>query len=282
MKFGVALGLANPRYHADIAVTADRSGFESVWLPEHLIFPVAMQGSPHPGSQTPPVPPDTPLFDAFAYLAHLAGLTRRIRLGTHVYLPALRHPFVFARAVQTLDIVSEGRAEVGIGTGWLAQEFAAAGIDFASRGRRTDESIRIARELWTQDTIEHAGEFYRFEAVKFEPKPKQTPHPPLHIGGESNAALRRVLRHGAGWIGMAHSLDSVVAPIEKLHRLADRENVAAPEITVMGTVEEERDLSAWEEVGVDRLIVAPWQRSSEAIDGLRAFAQRWGLVNSGA
>jgi probable F420-dependent oxidoreductase len=277
MKFGVALGLAKPGYHADIAATADRLGFESVWLPEHLIFPVAMQGSPHPGSHTPPVPPDTPVFDAFAYLAHLAGLTSRVRLGTHVYLPALRHPFVFARAVQTLDIVSDGRAEVGIGIGWLAQEFAAAGIEFASRGRRTDESIRIARELWTQDTVEHNGEFYNFEAVRFEPKPQQTPHPPLHIGGESDAALRRVLRHGAGWIGMAHTLDSVVAPIEKLRQLADRGQVAAPEITVMGTLEEETDLSAWEEVGVDRLIVAPWQRSSEAVAALHAFAELWDL-----
>jgi probable F420-dependent oxidoreductase len=274
MKFGVSLGLANPKDHSDIAVIADELGFESVWLPEHLIFPVDMQGSPHPGTDTPPVPPETPVFDAFAYLSHLAALTNRIRLGTHVYLPALRHPFVFARAVQTLDLVSGGRAEVGVGTGWLAAEFAAAGVEFRTRGRRTDETLTIARRLWTEDTVSHNGDFYRFDPVKFEPKPIQRPHPPLHIGGESDAALSRAVRFEAGWIGLGHTLDSIGSPVSRLTAFARASDAKTPEVTVMAKLEDPEAVEFWRRAGVDRLIVAPWTRSANATDGLREFARR--------
>ncbi len=273
MKFGLALGLLRPDMHTDAAECADELGFESLWLPEHLIFPVDMTGSPHPGIETPPVPPQTPVFDAFAYLSHLAGRTAKIRLGTHVYLPALRHPFVFARAVQTLDIVSNGRAEIGIGTGWLAAEYAAAGVDFKTRGRRTDECLQIARRLWTEETVAHEGTFYRFEAVKFEPKPIQSPHPPLHIGGESEAALARAVRFGAGWIGLSHTARDVLAPIDRLRALSERHGAARlPEITVMATLSDRSEMAAWETAGVDRLIVAPWKRSRDAVAALRTFA----------
>jgi probable F420-dependent oxidoreductase len=165
-----------------------------VWLPEHLVFPVAMSRSPHPGEDHPPVPPQTPVFDCFAYLAYLAGRTRHVRLGTHVYNLALRHPFVAARAVQTLDIVSAGRAEIGIGAGWLESEWQAAGVDFTTRGKRLDEAIGVCQRLWTEPIVEHHGRFFDFDPVMFEPKPVQRPWPPLLIGGESG---RRLDRHAA-------------------------------------------------------------------------------------
>ena len=142
MKFGVALGRLNPAFFVEVTDAAERLGFESVWLPEHLVFPVEMTRSPYPGAEHPPVPPSTPVFDVFAYLAYLAARTRRVRLATHVYNLALRHPFVAARAVQTLDIVSGGRAEIGIGAGWLESEWHAAGLDFATRGRAARRGAR--------------------------------------------------------------------------------------------------------------------------------------------
>lgn len=147
VKFGVALGRLNPAFFVEVTTEAERLGFESVWLPEHLVFPVEMTRSPYPGATHPPVPPSTPVFDVFAYLAHLAARTDRIRLATHVYNLALRHPFVAARAVQTLDIVSAGRAEVGIGAGWLESEWDAAGLDFATRGARLDEALDVCKRL---------------------------------------------------------------------------------------------------------------------------------------
>jgi probable F420-dependent oxidoreductase len=276
VKLGVALGAANPAFFETIVLEAERLGFESVWLPEHLVFTVDLSGSPHPGTDHPPVPPSTPVFDAFAMLSFFAGKTSRIRLGTNVYLLALRHPFAAARAIQTLDIVSQGRAEAGVGAGWLRSEWSAAGLDPRTRGRRLDEALSLCKRLWTEEVIEHRGEFYDFEPVMFEPKPVQKPHPPLHGGGESEAALRRAARLCDGWLGLSHSLESVQAPIARLRELR-RELGRADEpfeICVSGPVESREDLARWAEAGVTRLIVSPWRRSPEAVEGLRDFARR--------
>src|SRR5205814_2937942 len=169
-----------------------------------------MTRSPYPGEEHPPVPPSTPIYDAFAYLSFLAGRTERIRLANHVYNIGLRHPFVSARAVQTLDIVSGGRVEFGIGASWLESEWDAVGLDFHTRGRRVDEAIDICKRLWTEDTVEHHGEFLDFGPALFELKPVQKPHPPVLVGGEPAGALRRTARYGDGWIGLAHTPESVV------------------------------------------------------------------------
>ena len=274
MKFGVALGRLNPAFFATVTEEADRLGYESVWLPEHLVFPVEMSGSPFAEQEHPPVLPGTPVFDAFAYLSFLAGRTEHVRLGTHVYLLGLRHPFISGRAIATLDIVSSGRAVVGVGAGWLASEWSAIGLDFASRGRRVDEAIDVCRRLWTDEVIEHHGEFFDFGPVMFEPKPVQQP-PPIIVGGESPPALRRAARLGDGWIGLDHTLDTIGAPIDKLRALrADAGRSDRPfEITIGGPVRSADDIAAWEDAGVDRLVVAPWRRSPEAVDGLRAFTE---------
>src|SRR4051794_3652510 len=235
-----------------------------------------MAGPPFAGDDHPPVPPSTPAFDAFAYLSYLAGRASNVRLATHVYNLGLRHPFVAARAIATLDIVSGGRAIAGIGASWLAEEWAAAGLDFTTRGRRVDESIHVCRRLWTEEVIEHHGAFFDFAPVMFEPKPVQTPHPPIVIGGESKAALRRAARLGDGWVGMAHTLETIGAPIEQLARLRP-EGMAPVEVTVGGPIESRDVLRRWEDAGVHRLIVSPWPRSREAVDGLRRFADIVGL-----
>ena len=274
MKFAVALGALNPAFFEDAVLEAERLGFESCWLPEHLVLTDDMTGSPHPGQDHPPIPPTTPVFDAFAMLAYLAARTSRIRLGTNVYLMGLRHPFVAARAVQTLDIISGGRAEIGIGAGWLRQEWHAAGLDPATRGRRLDEALEVCRRLWTEPVVTHSGEFFRFDAVHFEPKPVQKPHPPIHVGGESDAALRRAARAGDGWIGIEPELETVsraIARLGELRREAGREG-GRFEVTIGAALDGPDAAARLEEAGVHRLIVRPWRRSPEAIDGLRAFA----------
>src|SRR5262249_16680064 len=152
--------------HMDATTAAEELGYESVWLPEHLIFTASMTKSPHPGEDIPPVPPNSPIYDAFAYLAFLAARTERVRLGTHVYNIGLRHPFVSARAVQTLDILSGGRFEFGIGASWLEEEWIATELDFASRARRVDEAVAVCKQLWwTDGPVSHDGEFFSFEEV---------------------------------------------------------------------------------------------------------------------
>lgn len=270
----MTFGQLNPKYFAEAALAADRLGFESAWLPEHLVLPIAMAGQLVPGEEHPPIPASTPVFDAAAYLAWIAAQTTQIRLGTFVYLLAMRHPFVGARAFATLDILSGGRAEAGIGAGWLVTEWAAAGLDPKTRGRRLDEAIDVTKRLWTEDVIEHHGEFYDFDPVMFEPKPIQRPHPPLVIGGESDRALRRAAERCDGWIGMSHTPESVVAPIATLRTYEDEAGRAdrPVQVTVMGAIEHRSDIERWEEAGVDRLIVVPWTRSRDAVDGLTRFA----------
>jgi probable F420-dependent oxidoreductase len=276
MKYGIALGALNPAFFEEVVLEAEALGFESVWLPEHLVFTEDMSGSPFAGAEHPPVPPTTPVFDAFAMLSYFAGRTSKLRLGTNVYLLALRHPFVAARAVQTLDIVSGGRAEVGIGAGWLRQEWRAAGLDPATRGRRLDEAMGVCRRLWTEERIRHEGEFYSFETVAFEPKPIQEPHPPMLVGGESEAALERAARLGDGWLGLEHTPESARPLVERLR--ARREELGRADLrfsaTVMGARGAADDVRGWEQAGVDRVIVAPWRRSREALAGMRKFAER--------
>ena len=274
MKFGIALGALNPHFHLDATLEAERLGFESVWLPEHLVFTRTMTSSPHPGQDVPPVPPTAPIFDAFAYLAHLAAHTERVRLGTHVFNVGLRHPFTTARGVQTVDLLSGGRLEFGIGASWLEQEWEAAQLDFATRARRVDEAIAVCKQLWTEETISHDGEFFSFADVVFEPKPVQKPWPPILVGGESKAALRRAARLGDGWIGMGHTFESAEPQIAFLReRLVDlNRDHTAFQIVLGGSVRDSDDVARWESLGVTRLIMSPWTRSPQCIEGMRSFA----------
>lgn len=273
VKLGVALSRLHPQHHVEAALEAERLGYESVWMADHLAFPLSMSGSPHAGAELPPVPPETPVFDTFGWLCFLAGLTSRIRLGTNVYLLALRHPFAAARAVQTLDLVSGGRAEIGVGAGWLREEWRAAGLDPRSRGRRLDEALAVCQRLWSESAVEHHGHFYDFAPVAFEPKPLQKPWPPIHVGGDSERALARASRHD-GWIGLVETPDAAARCVARLHALrreAGREH-ARFEVTLH--VRDADALAPWEDAGVDRLVISPWQRSRDWQDGLRRVADR--------
>jgi probable F420-dependent oxidoreductase len=276
VKFAVTFGRMRPDIWLDAAVAADRLGFESVWLPEHLVLPLGMAGSPYAEAEHPPVPPHTPLFDPASLLSFVAARTSRIRLGTYVYLLGLRHPFVTARAFATLDWLSGGRALIGAGAGWLRSEWEALGVDPDTRGGRLDEAIGVCRRLWTEKTVSHGGPYFPFDEVAFEPKPVQQPIP-IHVRGESGRALRRAGSLGDGFVGMSHTPDSaalLVARLEEHRAEAGRSNEPF-EVTVGGACDTEDDVSAWEAAGVDRLIVSPWRRSAEALNAMSSFASRF-------
>lgn len=276
MKFAITLGTLNIARWDEVTVEADRLGFESVWLPEHLVLPVQMAGSPFAESDHPPVPPDVPIMDPFSYLGWLAALTHRIRLGTYVYNIGLRHPFTTARAAATVDIVSKGRLLLGIGASWLREEWVAAGLDFDTRGARVDETVDVCRRLWTEPVVEHHGRFFDFGPVAFEPKPVQAGGPAVHIGGDSPTAVRRAARLGAGWLPMNYSaatLPTIMPLLVEECRRVGRDDV--PEVTVGGAIDRPEDVQAASEAGAARVIVRPWRRSAEAVDGLRRFRDRF-------
>jgi probable F420-dependent oxidoreductase len=270
MKFGVAMRV---RYalHNDVAQAAEELGFESAWFPEHLIWPTEFDGRSPYSDGHPPVDPRIPTYDALMWMVTVALATETLRLGTYVYNLGLRSPFMAARAVQTLDLVSGGRVEFGIGAGWNDREYAAVGVDFASRGRRVNEAIEVCRALWTGDVITHEGEFFPFGPVVFEPKPPQG-LVPIHIGGESTPALRRAAHIGDGWIGMAQTAASAAEHVAVLRKLLADAGRDAVQVTVGGDPQSPADVAAYEEAGVDRVIVSPWGKSDEAIAGLERFA----------
>jgi probable F420-dependent oxidoreductase len=284
LKVGLRLRWArgSPELVAGICAEADRLGFESVWMPEHLVMPERIDFAPHDsgsraGDRTrdPSVHSlggDEPQFDPFVYLAYIAARTRRIRLGTSIYLLALRHPFVAARAIQTLDVVSGGRVDVGVGAGWLEGEFKALGLDFPSRGRRLDEAIVVCRRLWSEPVIEHRGAFYDFPAVRFEPKPRQQGGPPIHVGGETQAALSRAARLGDGWIGRDHTPESARGYAERLRALRrEHGREDAPfEVSVRTSNALASRIDEWQRAGVTRIVVAAYTETDSAPRSLEA------------
>jgi probable F420-dependent oxidoreductase len=271
---GVLLSRLNAERWGEAVTLAEGLGFQSVWMGEHLVLPVEVRGELVAGTPHPDLPPTTPVWDVGASLGWLAAQTTSIRLGTFVYLLGMRHPFLSARTFATVDRLSGGRVDVGVGAGWLESEFDAVGLDFGRRGRHLDEAITVCRRLWTEPVIEHHGPSFDFGPVGFEPKPVQLPLP-LHVGGESEAAMRRAARLAEGWLGMVHTPTTARSCIAHIRRYSDEVGRTAPpvRIGVVGVVDAEQPLAAWEDAGVDTVIVAPWERSRDATAGLRRFAE---------
>jgi probable F420-dependent oxidoreductase len=279
IKIGIPLFMLRPEHMAGIAQRAERLGFESVWVAEHLVFPTQIRSRyPYSAEGVPPINPATPLLDPLLVLMQIAARTERIRLGTNVYILPLRHPLAVARMAMTLDLLSNGRFTFGVGLGWLAEEFDAAGVDFASRGARTREYVRAIRALWTESEPAFHGRFVSFGPVKFEPKPVQTPHLPIVFGGESEAALKRAAALGDGWYGVGHTPQSAAAQVARLRALLAQMGRQADrfEMTVShgGAPLAAEDLARYAEAGVQRVVTLPWRRGREAEDALHQLAER--------
>ena len=202
MRFAMSMSGLGARHYPEVAETAEANGFDSIWMPEHLIFPVEMTPNySYTPDGYPPMHSDTPAFDPWVVLGGVATRTKNIKLATGVFILPLRHPIAVARSIITLDRLSGGRVIAGIGVGWLPDEFEIVGEDFHNRGARTDEMIVIMRKLWSEETVEFHGRFYDIPAVKFLPKPVNKQQGiPIVVGGTSPGALRRAGRLGDGWI----------------------------------------------------------------------------------
>jgi probable F420-dependent oxidoreductase len=265
MKFAVhAVGCgstARPEVLATVARKAEELGFESLWIPEHLAVPVEMR-SPYPYSADGKFPggAGVALHDPFVALAYVAACTTRIKLGTGVFVLPLRNALAVAKAVASLDVLSNGRFLFGVGIGWCADEFEAVGMPFADRAARTREAIRMMKQLWSEATPAFEGRFHRFPPLGFSPKPVQQPHPPIIMGGESAAALKRAAALGDGWIGVEHTPESAAALIARLRAHADAagRDLSGFEITVgpkPGLRIDAAAARAFADAGVHRLIV---------------------------
>jgi probable F420-dependent oxidoreductase len=200
--FAVGIGpTVAPELVRTVAIAAERLGFSTLWAPEHVVL-LDEYASQYPYSSGKfPAPTDTPIADPFATLAYAAACTTSIRLATGICLVPEHNPLVLAKTVATVDRLSGGRFILGVGVGWLAEEFEAVGVPFERRSQRTREYVEVMRKLWTERRSSHQGEFVKFTNVLSYPKPINGNGVPVWFGGESNPALRRVAEYGDGWIG---------------------------------------------------------------------------------
>jgi probable F420-dependent oxidoreductase len=190
----------------------------SLWVSDHVVFPHA-GGSHYPSGQFPH-PPHTAYLEPVAVLAAAAMCTEHARLGSSVFILGHRNPVVMAKMLTTIDTLSNGRLICGVGVGWWREEFAALGIPFAARGRRSTEILRVFKALWTEENPTFDGEFYHFSNIGFAPKPVQKPHPPLWVGGHSLSALRRAVALGDGWHASAQPPEHMREHLKRLHQVA--------------------------------------------------------------
>lgn len=274
MRVGLNLVMVRPELMPEVAARAEAAGYESVFVPDHVVFPVERTSAyPYTPDGGFPFPLDTPLHDPWLVLMSVARATSTIKLGTAVYVLPLRHPFVTARAVTTLDVLSGGRAVLGVGAGWLQDEFTAFGLDPRTRFSRTEEAIEVLRTLWTEREASYHGRHFDFDAVYFEPKPASRPHPPILLGGESAGAMARAVRVADGWIS-AGSVERVEEHLRTLERVRAEQGAARPfEVTVLHPRPSADDLLRLDGLGVDRVVVMPWRRGREAVEGLEAYAE---------
>jgi probable F420-dependent oxidoreductase len=227
--------MADPERLVRAARKADELGFDSLWLYEHVMFPAR----PAESYGKLPFTPETKFLEPITTLGYLAAETRRIRLGTGILLLALRHPLHVAKEMATLDVLSKGRAILGVGLGWLTEEFEALGIPFRERSGRVRESVEVLRKIWKDGRLAYRGRYYSFEEITSYPQPVQPGGPPIWFGGTVDRALRRSAELGDGWLGRSGRPDNVERWVRTVRQRASELGkdqftaavTAAPELT---------------------------------------------------
>jgi probable F420-dependent oxidoreductase len=211
---------ATPANQVRIARRAEALGYRSLWTFQRLLIPARPEG-------IAATPAYRSVLDPVVSLAHVAAVTGRIRLGVAVLNMPFFSPALLAKQLASLDVVSGGRLDAGLGLGWSPEEYAASGVPRERRGARGEELLAVLRALWTQEVAEHHGDFYDLPPVRAEPKPVQRPHPPLLLGGSAAPALRRAGRLADGWISSSRadpsSLHASIAVIAEAARQAGRD-----------------------------------------------------------
>jgi probable F420-dependent oxidoreductase len=261
MKFGVMFANVGPFGQAEglthLAQTAERVGFESLWTVEHVVVPKGYQ-SPYPYAQSGkmPGPEESPIPDPLVWLSYAAAVTKKIRLATGILILPQRHPVYVAKEVATLDQLSGGRAILGIGIGWLREEFQVLGVPFEERMSRTDESIQALRSLWSDGPSQFAGAHYRWAALESNPKPRQRPGVPIVVGGHTPGAAKRAARLGDGFFpAQATNLVELIRVLRDECGKIGRDP-ASIEITT-GSVPTLDEVKRLQDLGVARFVVGP-------------------------
>ena len=281
MKFVTSLAFSDPTHFFEIARAADDCGWDGIVVSDHVVHPEKIE-SPYPytrdGSTRWQAPAPWP--DPWVAVGAMAAVTERIRFYTGVYVLPLRNPFVVAKAVSTAAVMSGDRVTLGVGVGWMKDEFDLLEQSFRNRGRRMDEMIEVMRTLWAGGMVEHHGEYYDFGRLQMSPAPKA--RIPIVIGGLSEPALRRVGRLGDGWISDIHTTQELREIVAKIRAYRDEYGRADAPLEIVAACSDAFDADGFrrlEDVGVTHVQTMPWLMYGDStdalddkIDGIRRFA----------
>lgn len=283
MRFGLAfassIGIEGPAA-LEVCRRAEAAGFESLWGGEHVVLPTTIESRyPYTTDGRIPAVPDTPIPDPLIWLAFAAVAAPTMRLGTCILIVPQRNPLVLAKELATLDRLSGGRLELGLGVGWLKEEFDALGVEWARRGARNDEYVAAMRALWAAPHAEFHGEFVDFPPVTCSPRPVQESIPVL-VGGDTDAAISRAVRIADGFFPGEGNAERLGGLIGRLRQAAERAGRDPDSIEVnamfgyhMG--EPERGLEQLTELGVGRIMVpAFFFAGPGGLDRLDEFGER--------
>lgn len=279
MKVGISLPQLGPQASAEnlirVARRAEELGYDSAWVLERLLWPISPK-EPYPASPDGSLPDAYQLvFDPLETLTFVAAHTSKIRLGTSVLVLPYHTPIQLARRIATLDVLSGGRVDVGVGAGWSRDEFEAAGTPFERRGARSEEFLRAMIEIWTKDPVSFNGEFYHIPESMVGPKPLQKPHPPIYVAGFGAYVFERAAKYGNGWnpAGVP-SWEWLEGMIKQLHETSRRTGAGAMAVVLrsftivfpqagkrapmMGTLDEvKEDIKRLRDIGVTELVHSP-------------------------
>jgi probable F420-dependent oxidoreductase len=263
MKFGIMFANAGPASQPEHAVAlaqlAEEAGFESLWTVEHVVVPVGYE-SQYPYSRDGRMPggEEVPIPDPLVWLTYVGAHTTRIKLATGILILPQRNPVVLAKEVATFDVLTGGRAILGVGVGWLKEEFDVIGVPFDERGARTDDSIAALRALWAPGESTYSGQFSSFAPVQSLPKPVRPEGVPIVVGGHSEAAARRAGRLGDGFFPARGDIDKLPGLLDVMRKAAvdAGRDPDAIEITTGGAMDVE-GAKRYADLGIDRLVIPP-------------------------
>lgn len=283
MKWGLAFASSagtDAESALEICRVAEEAGFESVWGGEHVIFPSTIESAyPYTADGKIPAEPETPIPDPLIWLAYVAATAPTLRLGTCILILPQRNPLVLAKELATLDHLSNGRVELGIGVGWMKEEFDALGIPWERRGARTDEYVAALRTVWSGSHVEFHGEFVDFDPLTCTPRPAQGPDIPILVGGDTPAAIRRAAKLADGYFpgeGDPERLGELITKVRTECEAQGRDPMSI-EINAMFGIQmadPAAGAAQMEELGVGRAMVPAFFFAGDGgLDRLRQFAE---------
>jgi probable F420-dependent oxidoreductase len=275
MKIGLNYAPIRRTDQPRAAILADRLGYSSLWYGEHVALPYDFDPSKYPG-ESMTFDPESIILDPFALLAYVAGITEHVRLGTGIAILPLHDPLITARTLVTMDMVSNGRVDLGVGVGWNPDEFHFLDRSFHDRGEILDEFLDVLDVLWSEQRPEHHGKHFDFRPIGFRPKPIQRPRIPVHVGGRGPVSLRRAARY-EGWYGAADTPDEAARILREIRR--NREEVGRADqpfefSVLLFRAPAKDEVEAYQAAGVDQLVVTPWEipDPSNAIRRIEEYA----------